>query len=140
LRRRPLRLRPLHVLSIRVVVTRGEDLWRAPFERVCFLRAEDGIRDGHVTGVQTCALPISASLPAILTGLRAGLSLAWMFVVAAELIAASNGLGFLLVDGQATMRPDRVLASIVAFALLGRISDAALGAIERRALRWRDSL
>ena len=63
-----------------------------------------------------------------------------MFVVAAELIAASNGLGFLLVDGQATMRPDRVLASIVAFALLGRISDAALGAIERRALRWRDSL
>src|SRR5439155_1151479 len=73
----------------------------------------------------TTRIVLPASLPAILTGLRAGLSLAWLFLVAAELIAASNGLGFLLVDGQATMRPDRVLASIVAFALLGRISDAA---------------
>lgn len=88
----------------------------------------------------TARIVLPASLPAIFTGLRAGLSLAWMFVVAAELIAASNGLGFLLIDGQATMRPDRVLASIVAFAVLGRLSDAVLGSIERRALRWRDSL
>lgn len=81
-----------------------------------------------------------ASLPAVLTGLRSGLSLAWMFVVAAELIAASSGLGFLLTEGQATMRVDRMLAALLAFALLGRASDAGLAAIERFALRWRDTI
>jgi sulfonate transport system permease protein len=88
----------------------------------------------------TFRIVLPGSLPGILTGLRSGLSMAWMFVVAAELIAASNGLGFLLIDGQSTMRPDRVLAAIITFAFLGRASDAGLAAIERYALRWRDTL
>ncbi len=88
----------------------------------------------------TFRIVLPGSLPGILTGLRAGLSMAWMFVVAAELIAASNGLGFLLIDGQSTMRPDRVIAAIITFAFLGRASDAGLAAIERYALRWRDTL
>jgi sulfonate transport system permease protein len=63
-----------------------------------------------------------------------------MFVVAAELIAASNGLGFMLVEGQSTMRPDRVLVSLLTFAVLGRGSDTLLAALERRLLVWRDTL
>jgi len=55
---------------------------------------------------------LPAALPAILTGLRNGLSLAWMFMVAAELIAASKGLGYLLSDGRETSRADIVLAAI----------------------------
>jgi len=43
---------------------------------------------------------LPASLPGIFVGLRQGLGLAWMFVVAAEFMGATHGLGFLLVDGQ----------------------------------------
>jgi sulfonate transport system permease protein len=82
---------------------------------------------------------LPAALPAILTGLRNGLSLAWMFMVAAELIAASRGLGYLLSDGRETSRADIVLAAIVLLALLGKCSDMAMLATERRLLAWRDT-
>ncbi|MBV7534548.1 ABC transporter permease [Duganella sp. sic0402] len=82
---------------------------------------------------------LPAALPAILTGLRNGLSLAWMFMVAAELIAASRGLGYLLSDGRETSRADIVLAAIALLAILGKISDSLMAAIEKRSLAWRDS-
>ncbi|SDG78692.1 MULTISPECIES: ABC transporter permease [unclassified Duganella] len=82
---------------------------------------------------------LPAALPAILTGLRNGLSLAWMFMVAAELIAASKGLGYLLSDGRETSRADIVLAAIALLAILGKISDSLMAAIEQRSLAWRDS-
>jgi len=82
---------------------------------------------------------LPAALPAILTGLRNGLSLAWMFMVAAELIAASKGLGYLLSDGRETSRADIVLAAIALLAILGKISDTLMAAIEKRSLAWRDS-
>jgi sulfonate transport system permease protein len=82
---------------------------------------------------------LPAALPAISTGLRNGLSLAWMFMVAAELIAASRGLGYLLSDGRETSRADIVLAAIVLLAVLGKLSDMAMMALERRLLAWRDT-
>ena len=81
-----------------------------------------------------------AALPAVFTGLRNGLSLAWMFMVAAELIAATKGIGYLLTDGRETSRADIVLAAIVLLAIVGQISDSAMQALERRLLRWRDTL
>ena len=56
---------------------------------------------------------LPASLPNLFTGLRTGLSLAWMFLVAAELIAATKGLGYLLTDGRETGRADLVIVAIV---------------------------
>ena len=47
-----------------------------------------------------CRILVPAALPAWLTGVRGGLGLAWMFVIAAELMGASEGLGYLLLDGQ----------------------------------------
>nr|WP_263264280.1 ABC transporter permease [Pseudomonas sp. RIT-PI-S] len=82
---------------------------------------------------------LPAALPGLVTGLRGGLSLAWMFLVAAELIAASKGLGYLLSDGRETSRPDIVLAAIIVLALLGKLSDGLLAALERRWLGWRDT-
>jgi sulfonate transport system permease protein len=82
---------------------------------------------------------LPAALPAVLTGLRNGLSLAWMFMVAAELIAASRGLGYLLTDGRESSRADIMLAAIFLLALLGKASDSAMGALEKRLLAWRDS-
>jgi sulfonate transport system permease protein len=81
---------------------------------------------------------LPAALPSLMTGLRNGLSLAWMFMVAAELIAASRGLGYLLSDGRETSRADIVLAAIVLLAVLGKTSDSVLSALEKRWLAWRD--
>lgn len=82
---------------------------------------------------------LPAALPGLFTGLRSGLSLAWMFLVAAELIAATKGLGYLLSDGRETSRPDIVLAAIIVLALLGKLSDGVLAMLERHFLAWRDT-
>ncbi|MEF8767810.1 MAG: ABC transporter permease [Candidatus Accumulibacter phosphatis] len=81
---------------------------------------------------------LPASLPNLFTGLRSGLSLAWMFLVAAELIAATKGLGYLLTDGRETGRADLVIVAIIVLALLGKLSDSLLCWLERRLLAWRD--
>jgi sulfonate transport system permease protein len=110
-----------------------------------------GIRDvdrklievGEMYGLSPWAMVrrifLPASLPSIFTGLRSSLSLAWMFLVAAELIAATKGLGYLLTDGRETSRPDIVIASILLLALLGKLSDSVLKVLEDRSLGWRDS-
>lgn len=99
---------------------------------------------GEVYGLSRAALVrrilLPASLPSLYTGLRVGLSLAWMFLVAAELIAATRGLGYLLTDGRETSRPDIVLAAILLLAVLGKVSDSVLKSLEKRALVWRDAL
>lgn len=82
---------------------------------------------------------LPAALPNLFTGLRGALSLSWMFLVAAELIAATRGLGYLLSDGRETSRPDLVIAAIVLLAVLGKLSDSLLKYGETRALSWRDS-
>jgi len=83
---------------------------------------------------------LPAASPAVLTGLRNGLSLAWMFMVAAELIAATRGLGYLLTDGREMGRPDLVFAAIMLLAVLGKLTDGLMRAWEQHALAWRDSL
>lgn len=91
----------------------------------------------HLEMVSRILLP--AALPTYLLALRSGLGLGWMFVVAAELMGAEEGLGFLLVDGQQTGRPTIMLASIAAFAVLGKTSDWLLSSASARLLRWQDS-
>jgi sulfonate transport system permease protein len=82
---------------------------------------------------------LPAALPSFIVGLRSGLGLAWMFVVAAEMMGASEGLGFLLVDGQMTGRPATIIASIVLFALIGKFTDTLVVRVGARVLRWQDS-
>jgi sulfonate transport system permease protein len=79
-------------------------------------------------------------LPAYVVALRTGLGLGWMFVVAAEFMGASAGLGYLLVDGQQLGKPAQILAAILAFALLGKATDALLAAAAAPFLRWQDSV
>jgi sulfonate transport system permease protein len=79
---------------------------------------------------------LPASLPSLFTGLRLGLAQAWLFLVAAELIGASTGLGFLLTDGQNTGRADIIVMSIIFLALIGKLTDFGLQAVEARLLRW----
>src|SRR5208337_4707611 len=69
---------------------------------------------------------LPAVLPAWVISLRSGLGLGFMFVVAAEFMGASEGLGYLLIDGQQLGKPEQILAAIVAFALLGKAADSVL--------------
>jgi sulfonate transport system permease protein len=82
---------------------------------------------------------LPAVLPDYVLSLRAGLGLGWMFVLAAEFLGASQGLGFLLMDGQQLGKPAQIVAAIVAFAILGKISDWLIVAITTPLLRWQDS-
>jgi sulfonate transport system permease protein len=100
------------------------------------------IEVGQMAGLRGLGLVrrilLPAALPGLFTGLRTGLSLSWMFLVAAELIAATRGVGYLLSDGRETGRPDIVVAAIFLLAVMGKLSDSALQALERRCLGWRD--
>lgn len=82
---------------------------------------------------------LPAILPDWITALRSGLGLGFMFVVAAEIMGASEGLGYLLVDGQQLGRPDRIIAAIIAFAVLGKLADSVLVTLTRPILAWQDT-
>jgi sulfonate transport system permease protein len=81
----------------------------------------------------TVQLP--AVLPAVISGLRLALAQSWLFLVAAELIASSMGLGFLLIDSQNNGRTDRLFLAIVLLAIIGKLTDAIIGLFERWAVR-----
>jgi sulfonate transport system permease protein len=81
---------------------------------------------------------LPAVLPAYVLSLRAGLGLGWMFVLAAEFLGASQGLGFLLIDGQQLGKPAQIVAAIVAFGVLGKASDFLLERAAAPFLRWED--
>ena len=83
---------------------------------------------------------LPAALPDLLTGLRLGATQAWLFVVVAEFFGSSRGLGFRLTDSQQSTRVDFMFVAIVVLAILGKLSDTAIRVIERRVLRWRDTL
>src|SRR4051794_41161468 len=82
---------------------------------------------------------LPAVLPAYVVSLRVGLGLGWMFVVAAELIGASEGLGYLLLDGQQLGKPAQILAAIVIFAILGKLTDWLIEIASAPFLRWQDA-
>ncbi|WP_104159917.1 ABC transporter permease [Arthrobacter sp. ZGTC212] len=83
----------------------------------------------------TVQLP--AVVPAVFSGLRLALAQSWLFLVAAELIASSMGLGFLLTDSQNNGRTDRLLLAIILLAVIGKVTDALLGLAEKKAVaKW----
>ena len=81
---------------------------------------------------------LPAVLPTYVISLRSGLGLGWMFVVAAELLGASEGLGYLLTDGEQLGKPAEIVAAIVAFAIIGKATDWLILLIAAPFLRWED--
>ena len=81
---------------------------------------------------------LPAALPSLFTGLRLGLAQGWLFLVAAELLGSSAGLGFLLIEGSGSYRSDIIVLTIILLALIGKTSDFVLHLVERRLLRWTD--
>jgi sulfonate transport system permease protein len=81
---------------------------------------------------------LPAVFPAYVVALRSGLGLGWMFVVAAEFMGASEGLGYLLIDGQQLGKPAQIVAAIIAFAVIGKATDWLIVAATAPFLRWED--
>lgn len=81
---------------------------------------------------------LPAVLPSYIIALRSGLGLGWMFVVAAEFMGAAEGLGYLLIDGQQLGKPAQIVAAIVAFAIIGKVTDWLIVGISAPFLRWED--
>lgn len=78
-----------------------------------------------------------AATAPIWSGMRLGLTNAWLSLVAVELLASSEGIGFLIVYGRQLFQLDVVLAAVVAVGLVGLILDKALTGVETWLLRWR---
>ncbi|GAA1960022.1 ABC transporter permease [Agromyces allii] len=81
------------------------------------------------------AVQLPAVVPSVISALRLALAQAWLFLVAAELIASSMGLGFLLLDSGQNGRIDRIFLAIILLAVLGKLTDALVGLFERWAVR-----
>jgi ABC-type nitrate/sulfonate/bicarbonate transport system permease component len=78
-----------------------------------------------------------AAVPSIIAGLRIGAGLGWMSLVGAELIAASSGMGNLIVKAQSAIATDIVMAGMLAIGFVGVLIDVALRKIERMLLSHR---
>lgn len=98
------------------------------------------IRAGRSLGADRLRLMqkvvIPGSLPGIITGLRVGLGIGWMALVAAELVASSSGLGFLINDSRFIFRTDRILLGMAVIGLLGLLMDRLLRLASRVLVPW----
>ncbi|HIP17416.1 MAG TPA: ABC transporter permease [Methanothermococcus okinawensis] len=81
---------------------------------------------------------LPASSPSILTGLRIGAGIAWMCVVAAEMLpGSSSGLGYLIMYSYSLGRMDIVVASMIIIGMIGLILDRGLKYLENRYFKWK---
>lgn len=79
---------------------------------------------------------LPGALPSILTGIRVGLGNAWVCVVAAEMIAATRGVGYMLSNGRSMSRPDIVILGMLLIGIIGKIMDDVLKKVSKRIMKW----
>lgn len=78
----------------------------------------------------TTRVCIPAALPTIATGLRISFGTAWMTIIAAEMVAAKSGLGYMIIDGMEILRSDIVIVGMAVIGLLGFFFDVLFRGIE----------
>lgn len=112
------------------------------------LNTADGVRavdPRYVDAARTAGLSRSqvvrkivlpAALPDVFTGLRIGLGLALIMMVISEMIAASSGLGHLVLQAQRSFAMDRMYSGVLALGVLGGLFTVVFAAVERRVLAW----
>jgi sulfonate transport system permease protein len=69
---------------------------------------------------------------------RLSLGIMWLVLIAAETIAAKAGIGYMAMTARELMQMDKVVLSIIIYALLGKLSDVIASLFEKRLLRWQD--
>ena len=79
---------------------------------------------------------LRAALPQIVTGIRIGLGVGWMALVAAELVGANSGLGFLINDARTVLRTDYVIVGMATIGLVGLVIDRVIRSVVARLMPW----
>ena len=102
-----------------------------------YLRAAENFGVSRATLFTQVVIP--AVLPQVLVGMRIGLGVAWLVVVAAEMIALRSGLGYMIMDSRnAGNRYDLVIAGMIIIGVIGLSLDSTMRRLERiRWVRWR---
>jgi sulfonate transport system permease protein len=80
---------------------------------------------------------LPGAMPNIFTGLKIALALSWVLLIAAELIASSSGLGWLIWDARNFARADDMIVGIITIGICGLFSEKILEYFEKKALIWR---
>ena len=96
-----------------------------------------GLTLGATRGQVLGHVVLPALLPAIFTQLRVGVGLAWMSVIAAEMVAVRYGLGYMMIEARNLFRVEDVLVGMATVGFLGVALDIILRWVEGRILRWR---
>jgi sulfonate transport system permease protein len=98
---------------------------------------------GRVLGLSRLGLIrhviLPGAWPQFLTGLRLGLGVSWLVLVAAEEINATSGLGFLITNAQNLLETNVIFVGLIVYSLLGLATDILVRLIERWTLSWRSS-
>ncbi|HEX2585598.1 MAG TPA: ABC transporter permease [Steroidobacteraceae bacterium] len=102
-----------------------------------YLRAAENFGVSRSTLFRQVVIP--ATLPQIIVGMRISLGVAWLVVVAAEMIALRSGLGYMIMDSRnAGNRYDLVIAGMIIIGLIGLMLDGAMRMLEGlKSVRWR---
>ena len=81
---------------------------------------------------------LPASLPSIIVGMRLGLGYSWRALVGAELIAASSGIGYMILDAEQLSRPDIVIVGILTIGIMGTLIDWVFFHLAKKLVPWKE--
>jgi len=102
---------------------------------IAYQRAAQSI---GLTGVQTfMRIVLPSAIPQIFTGLKVAMALSWAVVVAAELVGAQSGLGYLISDAALTFRISAVFIGIVLIGAIGLLLNMIINALETWLVHWK---
>lgn len=80
---------------------------------------------------------IPSAMPMVFTGWKVGLGLSWSTLVAAEMLASNNGLGYMILAGRQFMRVDLIMVGMITIGVIGLILFTLLSKVENFVLKWR---
>ena len=115
-----------------------------------FVNAFNGIRSVHPSHVLAAKclgadrkllltnVLLPAALPSIMTGLRVGLGIAWTSVIAAELVGAQSGLGYMIQLNRILLHTDKIVVGMISIGVIGSLMNHGMLALERRWLVWQE--
>ena len=92
----------------------------------------------HAQVIRYVVLP--AALPEILTGMRIGIGFGWTTLVAAEMVAAAAGLGYMILNASEFLVTDVVVMGIIVIGLIALLSDLLMRTIERKLVPWKGKI
>ena len=116
----------------------------------CILNSYSGVRQtrqihlwvsqtfGATNSQQLFSVAIPSAMPMIFAGLRVAMGSSWMALVAAELLASTRGLGYLISIGRSLLRSDLIIVGILCLGMIGIVISALFDVVERLFVRGRN--